>query len=269
MKRSKTNMPSVSESRRQAGAALERHESRLTLIGAILVMLPTVMLYVGMQSLSILLYHVLSKGGTQRAELFTVLVLSLCLIAVIALTLLLTLPLVVGYLEMARRAWRGETVALADLFFAFSSVGRYARAIGISWYLLWRAGLGLFVVGATAWIGFIGIGSIWSGLICIGLVLIELSVLFCIFGRSFLSLAAALDRGVSIKEAKRFARGHTNLRAAWAFFRHFFFRVLLGLVTIGILLLWDTIPRMAVTYFGYAERILNENTIRTEEIEHE
>lgn len=269
MKRTKPNMPSVSDSRRKAGAALGRHESRLTLIAAILVMLPTLMLYVGMQSISSLLYHALSAGGTQRAELFAVLILSLYLIAVTVLTLLLTLPLFVGYLEMARRVWRGESVVLADLFFSFSSVDRYARAIGISWYLLWRAELGLFVVGATAWIGLVGIGQVWSILAAVGLVVLELLVLFCIYGRRFLSVAAALDGGVSIREAKRTARGHANLRVAWAFFRHFFFRVILGLLTIGILLLWDTLPRMAVTYFGYAEQMLNENTIRLEEIEHE
>lgn len=262
----KSNSPSFAETWRQAGTVLSKHENRLTLIEAILVTFVVAMLYGTLQSVTALIIAPFEGEETLSALILGLVVIGVYFLLILLVTLFLTLPLVFGILTMASRAARGEEITLSMLFSPFSAGRRYARALGFSWAFLWR--LSLFsLVAALTWsisIAFLG-KAIWVWLLCGLLTALETVLFFWLSARRFFALAALIEADVPLRRAKRMVRGLPNVRGQLIFLVRFVPWILLGLVTVGILLLWDTLPRMAVMYFCYATRINEMNMIRSEE----
>lgn len=260
MRKKKPNIPRFSEVWKRAGDVLAREESRLTLIEALLVEMMSVMLYAVLTQTAATVYSALGDGRFEDAVIFGYLG------AVLVLFWLLSFPLFVGFLQMAGRAADGEQITLAMLFEPFSSWRAYRRVLGFEWMLLWRSMLLWIAVLITCVIAESG-GTV---ILLIGVVLVigELILFSCLYGRRFFVAAVAIRKDVSLREAKRMTKKWRGLAVWIRFDWHFFLWWMLGLLTLGILLVWDTLPRMALIYFGYAEA-METNTIQLEEDKHE
>ena len=249
---------------REAGQILGIRGNRLLLIEAILISLLTVLLYVFLCDT----YMVMLGYWMYGTDLFLSVALSALLEALISLlTLFFTLPLLIGLFGLAGDMERGGASVLADLFAPFSTAQSYRRALSLSWGAFWRFGLIVLAVRLTCSFGVVFFeGSLLAGLICGVLVAVEIIVGLCLTGRCFSSMATAHASGLPIKAARAHAKATWRMcRTGGAIFvLNLLPRILLGLLTLGVLLLWETLPRMLVAYFRYC-RYMNEFTIRSEE----
>ncbi len=247
---------------RRAGGQLSRDGRRLLLIEAFLICLVTVSAYMLLYSayeLLLLLSGV--TGGWLGFAAASVYALLNC-----ALTLFVTLPLLIGFLELARQCAADRTPVLIDLFLPFASKERYRRALQLSWGAFVRMLCVVSVVAATCGtaVHFFA-GSILAGLICGVVVLLEIAGWTFWVLRRFFVLGLSCPRK-SVAQARAEAE---RLRAFVPYAGERFFlaslpRILLGLLTLGVYLLWDVIPRMSVAYHSYCNQ-LNE-IIRSEDI---
>lgn len=185
-----------------------------------------------------------------------------------AITLFLTVPLLLGIFLMASRAERGEDIALFELFAPFSTRAAYRRCLGLSFGFCWRVGLLVWTVSLTYRITeALFSGSVPAGVICALLILCEITVGLSLLLRSFFVLFAATQKPMcacSDPRAEGFRMGRTCYAGGTVFTICMVPRLLLGLLTVGILLLADTLPRMCVAYFRYC-RYINERMIPLEE----
>lgn len=228
MKAKKPNIPRFSDLSKRANAVLARGETRLTLIEALVVMMVQMMLFVVLTQTAMTVDQSLGPVDSARYEQFDATVMLVWWIAVILVAVFLSLPLWVGFLRMAARAADGEEIVLAMLFEPLSSWRNYRLALRLGGMLLWA----------------------------------------CLFSRRFHVVAVALRKDVSLREAKRMTKKWRGFACSNRFELHFALWWLLGFLTVGILLVWDTIPRMALVYFGYAEE-MEKNMIQLEEDKHE
>ena len=266
MKTEKPKIPRFSDLSARAGKILARGETRLTLIEALAVMMVQMMLLVVLTQTAMTVEAGLGPVDSARYERWADLVILLWFAALFLVGLFLSVPLWIGFLQMAARAADGEEIVLAMLFEPFSSRRSYRRALGLEWMLLWRTLLLILVVGIT------GIIATGGGLVLllIGIVLmIGEGILFgCLYARRFHVGAVVLRKGISIREAKRMTKKWRGLACDCRFELCLCPWLLLGLLTVGILTVWDTLPRMALVYFGYAEE-MEKNMIQLEEDKHE
>ena len=88
--------------------------------------------------------------------------------------------------------------------------------------------------------------------------------------RRFYLVAEALWNELQPERALRLARVSRRLQrpVAIVFWRGYLWRILLGLLSVGILLLLDTLPHMLIAYFRTC-RLMDDSTIRLEEHKHE
>lgn len=228
MRKKKPNIPRFCELWKRAGDTLARRETRLTLIEALVVMMLQIMLYMVLTETAMTVEASLGPVGSVRYERFSDTVILAWLAAVILIAAFLTLPLWIGFLRMAARAADGEEIVLAMLFEPFSSFRSYRLSMRLGRMLLWS----------------------------------------CLCSRRFHVVAVVLRKDMSLREAKRMTKKWRGFACSNRFELHFFLWFILGLLTFGILLVWDTLPRMALIYFGYAEE-MEKNTIQLEEDKHE
>lgn len=262
MKNLQKRKPDVRAAYRAAGDALARDGRRLLLVEAIVVACVMVGVFV-------MLYQVFSVHGSlfpmTEAEIllfYTVYYLLVC-----ALVLFVTLPLLLGLLRLSGKVEEDETPVLAELFYYFSSGRLYRRALSLSFGGFWRMLCVVLAAAATcgATVYFFP-GELLAGFLCGVAVLIEILVWLMLVLRRFATFAVAFYDEVPLREARAVAR--TLARCDRFGGLRFFFaclpRILLGLLTFGVYLLWDVLPRMGVAYFSYCKQ-LNDMIIRSEE----
>ena len=255
MTNGKKESPDFATAYREAGQILSLHGNRLLLIEAILLSLITVLLYTFFCDT----YTILLGYWMYGIDLWLSIALKVLLGVLISLlTVLFTLPLLIGLFGLAGEMERGRVCVLADLFAPFSSRKAYRRALALSWGAFWRLGLIVLAVGLTSNVGISFFeGNILAGLACGVAVAFEIIVGLGLAGKCFSTMAAAHATDLPIGEARRYAKEMWwSYRAGGAVFvLQMLPRVLLGLLTFGILLLWDTHPRMLVAYFRYCRYI--------------
>ncbi len=264
MKPRKLQAPALSAIRDPAGECLSRSGNRFLLIEASILLLMNAAFYYLLSSLFSVLQAVFlqsgNHGGIVAAWLICGLLIALCV-------LFFTLPMLIGLFFLAGQIAKRETPVLSDLFAAFST-GRYRLSLALSFSFFWRAGLIFAAVFATCHtVRFFFAGSLLFGFLCGLLVLVEpvLGLLWLL--RRFSLLFFVLDKGMTLEEAMRSAR---RTYAACRFFGAGFWlwflpRILLGLVTFGIFLIWEVLPRMCVSYFLYCKQ-MNEMMNQSEDL---
>ena len=265
MKPKNIKPPDFRELREEAGDVLAKDGNRLLLIEAtVLSLVPFVtypFLYTAFSAvLQPLLYN-------EAADWMVALVLVGFFLLLAALTVFLTLPLLLGVLRMAWRMTEGEEVVLADLFSSFSTAKTYRRSLHLSARTFWRLGLLVAVVCLTCGIAVSAFErTVAVGLLCGFVVLLEVAVGVTLLLRQFPCLAVAIYEDTPMRDARRIARNLTR-RCCFGgllFWLHFVPHLLLGLLTFGIFLIWEVLPRMCVSYFLYCRKI-NDMMIQSEE----
>ncbi|MBQ9132711.1 MAG: hypothetical protein IJX62_09635 [Clostridia bacterium] len=258
MENLKPSAPPVWQARHDAAQVLARRGNRLLMIECWMVVLLSVLLYQTLSNLS----ELVGMTGAWGVALLFAFALSA------ALTLFFVLPLFLGMLGMAAGIVNGQEMCLAELFAPFASGRAYRRALGLSFALLWRGTL-LFLVVACTYGLFVALtpGSWLGGLLCGVLILAELTVGLLLCLRSFSMIALAYQ--YPQQPLREIRRRTAILRRAYPsagirFFSGFLPWILLGLLTVGILLLADVLPRMCVAYFQYCNQ-MTERLIRLEE----
>ena len=258
MKRKRIVLPSVSDARQSAGDVLAVRENRLLLIEALMVLLVLVSLYITVfKTFALLATPILSGDNVWLSSAM----LLLYVLLLLALTLFLTLPSVVGFFLLAGAIERGEDVTLSLLFSPFASRRQYARALRLSWGALWKFGLFVLAVILTPQISSsLFAGSIVADLICGVIVLVELAVGILLISRYFPVMAQISFENLSVREARMLVRKGYPCGIGIVFGFSFLPWILLGVLTFGVLLLWDVLPRMAVAYFRYC-RLIRETIL--------
>ncbi len=254
--------PDARSAYRAAGDALARDGRRLVLIEAIVVTCIMVGVFV-------MLYQVFSVHGIlfPMTEIEILLFYTVYYLLVCGLVLFVTLPLLLGLLRLSGRVEEDETPVLAELFYYFSSGRLYRRALSLSFGGFWRMLCVVLAVAATcgATVYFFP-GELLAGFLCGVAVLIEILVWLLLVLRGFSVFAVAFYDEVPLREARAMAR--TLVKGDRFGGLRFLFaclpRILLGLLTFGVYLLWDVLPRMGVAYFSYCKQ-MNDMIIRSEE----
>ena len=189
------------------------------------------------------------------------------LVLISLFSVFLAMPLMLGFLKMAQNTLERGACDLRDLFSPFADRKSYRRALYLSFAGYWKIGVTVLAVFLTcALFSHFFFGSLIAGLLCGVIVLLEICLSIWLLLRRFPLLAVALYSELPMRDAKRIARGMRARMPAcgFLFFLSFIPAILLGLVTIGVLLIGDTLPRMALSYFCYCKR-MNETIIRSEE----
>ena len=177
---------------------------------------------------------------------------------------LLTAPLLHGLMYMAKKMEAGDEVTVTDVFHGFSSGEAYRQGIVGTCF-------GLVMLLALAWLeyrAFLLIDVLAWGNPVLSLLGIPLYIgifLIWTFGmlHRFLSPYLILwegEVGASLSQMKPYARS-----VGFHYWRGFFPWIALSLLTFGILLLADLLPRMMIAYFRLSRK-LNELTTRSEEL---
>ncbi len=248
-------LPGVDFSRlwRESGAALAQGSNRLTMILAIMVAVSPLPVYQAIFSVgSILISRFPQKGMLTDGVV---------LLSALALTVLFTLPLLFGLLRMASEMEQGREVLLQDVLWAFSSRRAYRTSLCVSCSAFWRILLlcaaeiaaARLVLSIPADKGLLL--PLWTVLI-IGVFVLW----YLLAARGFLHAYVALRTPNEPERMQPYARS-LACHYGWGSLPW----IVLSLLTFGILLLADVLPRMLIAYFRLC-RNLNEITTRSEEL---
>ena len=260
MTNKQTVLPEVRSVRAEAGEILAQNGNRLLLIEAILLCLTVTVLYVTLDTAFITgvlpLSEQLGGGDVWYVALLPLLAYGL---AVGLVTILFTLPLIIGLFGLAAAMERGEEVALPDLFRPFSAMSRYFSAVRLSFGFFWRIGLTVLAVSATYQLtDRFGEGRIKAALLCAFFIFLEIAAALLLCVRRFSVLFFTWSRqNLSLRQSRRCAAGFCKFAysAGLRYLLGFLPWIVLSLLTFGILLLADTLPRMLVGYFRYYREI--------------
>ena len=227
---------------RDARELLGRNGNRLLLIEALAVLLLFFAMYSLLCTVFSALLHFVLGGPWSVGLAWTVFYAVL-----FALTLLLTLPTVLGIFQMAKQMYDGEETVLADLFYFFSSGERYRRAIRLArrfcilLFLLLISSEALYLLFSLFLPPTIPY-ALLCGILIAALVLGWLMLVFTRFPLLFFALSGE-------KTAEERSVGRSDcLFCGMRFLLRFLPGILLGLVSFGVLLLIDTLPKMLVAY---------------------
>lgn len=259
-------LPDFRVARVSAGEVLSKKSNRLKLIeGIVLCLMPVLF--------TVLLGNVFNSVANLTVSDVAYAVIAICFLCVSALLqLFFTVPLVVGLLGMAARMAEGEYVSLVDLFEPFSSGTRYRKAFAVSLRLFWTLGLLILVVSLTTGLyRAIGGGRILPAILAALLSVAEVVLwIVFVFLRRFATLSFVFSRRMPLRKARRATRkmAGRSQKGGVIWSLCFLPWVLLGLLTFGILLLADVLPRMCISYYLYCNQ-LTENGNLPEESEHE
>ena len=224
------------EARANADAILARGANRLLLIEAILIVCVFVALFISLESATALLLTTLTEN-----ELLSSLLPALTSLIYFVLGIFFAAPVVLGLFRLAERMQAGEDPVLLDLFYFLSNSRRYAQGLRATWLGSLKVVLMVLIVDTVN----ILCPLAWLGGILKALVIL-LFTLWMLFPYSKLySRLRTTDKPIRLGG---------GLRLVWFFFPW----LLLGLVSIGLLLVLDVFPRMLLTYFCDCDRAENK-----------
>ncbi len=230
------------EARMRAGDILAQKGTRLVLCESILLMLAQIMVY-------LIIYNVFSLIAMRVSDPdVATLLLIPCLILWIVLAHLITLPLLYSYFVLCKQAAMGKRIFLSELFLPFTSKENYKTLLLYANSAFWHWILAFDVIVVTM-VAKELINSVLPSLVWI------IPILFAVECVAFLFLNAF--RFYALYELlfpEMQARGAfcASLRFWWS---GGIWWVLLGLLTCGILLIADTLPRLSVAYIEYCEKL--------------
>lgn len=172
------------------------------------------------------------------------------------MTLFVTLPLVLGVLGIARAMEQGKAVVLPDVFASFTSRKRYGRVLWCSWSFLWLPA----VIGFAMWASFALVDTLIVNSSLATLLYVAVGFLEGCLGLALLLLRFGKIAMLFDCESKAPKKIKPTLRLLFGvrFYASYFLRILLGILSIGILLLMDVIPEMLISYFQYC-KMINDN----------
>ena len=238
---------------RESGEVLSRGSNRLTMILAIMVAVTPLPLYQAMNAVRSILVSRLPEWGMLFYGGFALLMMFF--------TLFFTFPLLFGLLRMASEMEQGREASLQDVLGSFSDGHSYLDAVRISAPLFGRL-LILCVAEVVATRLVLSLVASRGVVLLLGaLTVIGVFVLWFRFAaRDFLRAYLTLKSPSCPERMQPYARS-LAVHYGWGFLPW----IVLSLLTFGILLLADVLPRMLIAYFRLCNK-LNEITTRSEEI---
>ncbi len=251
-----------SRANREAGALLTQRNNRFLLMQAWILALLLLPLYVLLQNTCALLRQM---ADTSFGGWYALGVDLLWGVLVAAFTLFVTLPYLLGILHLAGGMVRGESLVLSDVFAPFASGRGYRRALGMSFGVFWRLWL-VWMVADSTWYFLMWLLRDASFALAIAVPAVILEVLFgillclCSFPMLFLRM-----QGVGKPTT---TEGWRASKAGVRFFLGYLPHLALGILTVGILLLSDALPRMCISYVCYCKQII-DGSIGSEELKNE
>lgn len=265
MKQNRIAPPDVFSSHKRASEILETSGCRLVLIEAIVLLIVAAALHMVVIETAVTIADIGMAMGRQAME---EIVYPSMILLLLLLGLLVDLPLFIGFLRLAAEIEATGEGRLTTLFSSFSGARIYRRSLRLAWgYFAWVV---LLVVVAILSCAVVAVSLSEQPLLTVAvggvLVVAELALFLIPMMRAFPTLAIALDLRFSMRATRqrmRLMRERMPV-SGWRFFLSWLPRILLGILTFGILLIWDTLPRMAVSYFVQVRR-MNEMIIRSEE----
>lgn len=263
MKKAFPIRPNVFKADEEATDVLAANGNRLLLIEAIIVLIVVAMpYYLFSAGVSLMASLLEDQSG---AGIFLLLFFEILLDLLFSLFVML--PLFCGLLRMARLMAKRKEVALPDLFFAFGSKRDYGRMLALSFDMLWRLGITVAVIAMTvSVVTYFFFGNVLAAALCSLAVIVEVFLGFFLCMRGFPLAEELMHDEISVRQARERSRDTVTQwkSSGTRFFFAFLPRILLGLLTFGIYLVWDALPRMCVAYFIYCEQI-DKLMIRSEE----
>ncbi len=227
--------------RKNASLLLSQKGNRLLLVEALLICMLLVPMY---GILDVILFYLHIPLISARMLLLMV------------LTFFFAVPLLLGMFFLAEQLRIGEQPVLVDLFHYFSSHTLYRRSVwyGATTFFPWV--LLTLLCGLTYTVLFAAFmtlegGSVLVAILCGCVVALEVifGTLLCL--RRFPVIFALLRyENLSYKSAVKQIKPCTPFATVFGlrFFFCFLPQILLGICTVGVFLLADTIPRMLFTY---------------------
>ena len=253
MRNEKSKNPSPASAYARAGEILSLRENRLTLIEGLILLFVLAPFHITVKTVyELMLALWIPEGSTL---LFVGVTVAYGVLTA-ALLIFLTLPVLLGFVHMAGEMVRGGRVPLVTMFHPFSSGRCYSDTLYLSSTLFARIGLAVLLVSLCRQFMFLYVEETLAVQLLSGFTAILLIVGVLLLSLRRFPTVARLDacdgddEGVLSVPTKREAFGY-----GFSFFISYIPWLLLGILTLGILLLWDTLPRMAVAYFCYAEEI--------------
>lgn len=224
------------EARAKADAILATGANRLLLIEAILIVCIFVALFISLESATALLLTTLTEN-----EMLSSLLPAITSLVYLILGIFFAAPVVLGLFRLAERMQAGKTPVLMDLFYYLSSGKLYRQGLRITRLASIKILLMVLVIDTVnilcplAWL---------SGILTA--LIIVLFIVLLLFPYSKLNSL--------LKEEDKPPCLGGGVRLVWFFLPW----LLLGLVSIGLLLVLDVLPRMLLTYFCDCNREENE-----------
>jgi len=242
---------------REAGERLSQNGNRLLLIEAWIIALILVPLYtLLLDACSLFPVPIFGMDG-----------MTVFVILALVITWLLTLPYLLGILKLGCLIERGEDAVLSDVFFFFSSQRAYGKALLLSFGILWKLWL-IFDLAAGIWYLALTFapGNLVAAIFAVLLIICEvlLGLLLCLLRFPYLCVAIREDR--PWRESRKIGRAMARACPAsgMVFFLGYVPWIILGILSVGVLLLIDVLPRMCVSYFRYCNKI-NESILQSED----
>ena len=224
------------EARANADAILARGANRLLLIEAILIVCVFVALFISLESATALLLTTLTEN-----ELLSSLLPAVTSLICFVLGIFFAAPVVLGLFRLAEQMQAGEAPVLLDLFYYLSSRERYVQGLRATWLGSLKVVLMILIVDTVN----ILCPLAWLSGILKALVILLFTLWMLLPYSKLYSRLRTTDKP---------ARIGGGLRLVWFFLPW----LLLGLVSIGLLLVLDVFPRMLLTYFCDCDRTENE-----------
>lgn len=245
----KQNEGSIAKAVETARLRISEQGRRLALILSLLVLLLSAMLYVFFYRALSVLFLVLPLPPTLARVLLIAIYAAVCIL----LTLLLLLPLFVGWMRQALEVARDGDAEPLSLFFAFSDGARYRAAVRWSAGFLIRLLLAVAVIAGTYLLSKrLFYGNLAAALLAALVILLELAAALLLLLQRFGALYfAAFDPRMPLRKARESVKwlSKADRRASLRYFAYYLPRILLGIATLGIYLLADVLPMMATAYF--------------------
>ncbi len=244
----------LSLSKKEADAILATRANRLLLVEALLICMVFAALFTSLSAALALLLplaeQLIPAGGFLLDALLSAL-LNLLVVFLIA-------PVLLGLFRIAFLTYTGDDAALSDLFYYLSNGERFYRGWTLAWGVVWRLALGTFVMNATTLLFQNTLAQMpFSTLLHTALIALEcIATLALLFLRHSFCFYALRNEDAPLwqarEAARRFRRAHPH--SGVRFFFGFLGWILLGVLSIGLLLLIDVVPRMLLTYFCDCDR---------------
>ena len=226
------------EARANADAILARGANRLLLIEAILIVCVFVALFISISSAASLLLSALPQADEYLYPLLYYATSAICFL----LGIFFAAPVFLGLFRLAEQMQAGEAPVLLDLFYYLSSRERYVQGLRATWLGSLKVVLMLLIVDTVN----ILCPLAWLSGILKALVILLFTLWMLLPYSKLYSRLRTTDKP---------ARIGGGLRLVWFFLPW----LLLGLVSIGLLLVLDVFPRMLLTYFCDCDRAENSH----------